>query len=156
MTNEKAGKITKILLVAMFIAALGGTVWIYLKTNVISVEGNWIKKIRIDEEILRVEVVASDKKMQKGLGGRSSLCADCGMIFVFSAPGKHAFWMKGMEFPLDIIWLDNGEVIQVERNISLSDPKTFSPNSNADMVLELNAGMAEKYGLKEGSKLDIE
>ncbi len=156
MKNGKAGKIIKTILVVMLVAAFGGVAWMYLKTNVISVEGNWIKKIRTGVGVLRAEVVISDKKMRKGLSERRSLCANCGMLFVFTSPGKHAFWMKGMEFPLDVIWLRNREVIQVERDISAYDQRTFLPNSDADMVLELNAGMAKKYDLKEGNKLDIE
>ena len=46
----------------------------------------------------------------QGLSERQSLAEDKGMLFLFEKPDHYAFWMKGMEFPLDIIFI-NGDKI---------------------------------------------
>lgn len=62
------------------------------------------------------------------------------MLFVFPEAGLHRFWMKDMNFPIDIYWLGkNYEVVDVAKNVPPeSYPKTFSPKSPANYVLETN------------------
>ena len=106
---------------------------------------------------LEVEVADTKASRELGLSGRESLGVDEGMLFVFDDPGRYAFWMKDMKFPLDIIWFNqNGVVVNVERDITPeSYPKPFINQSNATYVLEMKAGMAEKFGLYLGSKVKI-
>ena len=58
-------------------------------------------------EEIPVEVADTLKKRSLGLGKRASLKKGWGMLFVFEKRKPHRFWMKDMQFPLDIIWLDN-------------------------------------------------
>ena len=60
--------------------------------------------------------------------------------------------MKDMRFPLDIIWIKNGEVVYVEKNVSEKFSGTLSPQAEADSVLEINAGNADKLSIKVGNK----
>jgi len=77
------------------------------------------------------------------------------MLFVFSESGKHSFWMKGMEFPLDILWLRDGKVVAIEGGVSRDSREIFSPDVVSDQVLELNAGMADGLGIGIGSELAL-
>lgn len=97
-----------------------------------------------------MEIVDSSEEMELGLGGRKDICDNCGMMFVFLEKGKHSFWMKNMEFPLDILWLENGKIIWIEKNISEYSKKTFSPLIYSDRVLEIKAGTVDRLGIKEG------
>lgn len=103
---------------------------------------------------LTLEIADSDAARTLGLGGRPSLAENAGMLFVFDKPDVLAFWMKGMHFPLDIVWISRGIVVDVvmlkspESNTAL--PEWHMPLQKADRVLEINAGMAEKIGLKRG------
>jgi uncharacterized membrane protein (UPF0127 family) len=67
--------------------------------------------------------------------------------------------MKDMKFALDIIWINqNGIVVNIERDVSpetYKEKKTYINQADASYVLEVNAGMAEKFGLYLGSKVKI-
>lgn len=104
---------------------------------------------------ISVRIADTDKTRQQGLSGFSILPLKQGMLFVFPQMGKYDFWMKDMNFPIDIIWLDKNGVI-VDRVINLdpeSYPKTFVSKDNAQYVLEIPAHTADKYGLTVGEKV---
>lgn len=78
----------------------------------------------------------------RGLGERDSLLAKTGMLFVFEHPDRHGFWMKGMRFPIDIIFLFNGRVVSIERMVQPGDMRIVRPPEPINQVLEVNAGEA--------------
>ncbi len=98
---------------------------------------------------------------RKGLGGYSleELAPRDGMLFTFSSQEERFFWMKNMEFPLDIVWIREGRIVAIDRNIQPpltehTDPeKVTSAPLRVDMVLEVPAGTLEKYGISEGMTL---
>jgi hypothetical protein len=118
-----------------------------------------IKYIKIAGQDIRVELALNKEMQEKGLSGRNSLIPGEGMLFVFEKPGRYPFWMKEMNFPIDIIWLasfeDGGEkkikVAHIEKNaIPESFPKTFGPDADSQYILEVPAGFAEKNNLQIG------
>lgn len=121
------------------------------------------KFIRHDVTILmpkgaiQVEVAQTKSSRELGLSGRPSMRNDEGILFVFDSPGKYGFWMKDMNFALDIVWInENGLVVDIERNLTPgSYPKTFINEIDATYVLEINAGLAKEFGLFLGSKVKI-
>jgi uncharacterized membrane protein (UPF0127 family) len=67
--------------------------------------------------------------------------------------------MKDMLFPLDIVWIKNKKVIGVEKNIQPQDlqpPDVLTPETEVDMVLELNAGAIEKDGIKMEDEISFQ
>lgn len=100
-----------------------------------------------------VTVAKTPATREQGLSGYTSLGADKGMLFIFPTPDKPDFWMKDMNFSLDMIWITNDrKIIGVSSNISPNTyPKTFSPPDKIQFVLEVNAGAAEKFGLAVGT-----
>ena len=86
---------------------------------------------------------------------------DEGMLFVYDRPSRQAFWMKDMKFPIDIIWLDvRGSVVHIEDGLkpcipSLTCP-TYSPDKEAQYVLETVAGFSKKHQLTIGTHVDFE
>jgi uncharacterized membrane protein (UPF0127 family) len=106
-----------------------------------------------------VEIASTPEQRAEGLMYRSHLDADSGMLFVFPAEGDYPFWMKNTLIPLDIIWMDSqGEVVHIARDAQpcdSADCPNIEPGKNASYVLELNAGMAEKTGLKEGDSMAL-
>lgn len=93
-----------------------------------------------------LEVARTETEQRKGLSGREELCGSCGMLFLFGTPGRSGFWMRGMRFPLDIVWLDGERVVFLEHRIPADAPETFTPPVPADRVLELPAGAADRLG----------
>lgn len=122
----------------------------YVSTRIYSFNRNKIEKISIGKNIFYAEVVSSSDKMQKGLGGRDDLCQSCAMLFRFASPGRYAFWMKDMRFPLDIIWISDGKVVYLEKNVSENFSGVMIPTAAADQVLEINSGISDKLGIKVG------
>src|SRR3989344_9043068 len=73
--------------------------------------------IKIAGQTIKVDLVLTPAEQEKGLSGRSELKEGEGMLFVFNKPDKHLFWMKDMNFPIDIIWLDvNKKVIYIKKS----------------------------------------
>lgn len=112
-------------------------------------------KLSVGGETFKVEVVSERYDLEKGLGEREDLCLSCGMLFKFPSPGKHAFWMKDMKFPIDIIWLSENEIVHLEKNVSPSLVGTLVSPGKADSVLEINAGMSDKFKLETGDRISF-
>ena len=110
--------------------------------------------VQIDELKIPVEIATSTPAIQKGLSGRTSLDPNDGMIFIFSKPDKYRFWMPDMHFPLDIIWIDNGEIVGITKNASNefdpANPVFYTPPEPAQYVLEVNAGFSEDNDINIG------
>jgi len=151
---KKTHKLTIIIsLILILLLALAG----YFFTNFYSIHGNFIVHMRVENYPIRSEIVDDQSKREIGLGGRSGLCASCGMLFLFEGESKYAFWMKGMKFPIDILWLDDEKVLYMVENVPYSEQnRTYAPDKPARMVLELPAGTCEREGIREGSKVTFD
>lgn len=114
-------------------------------------------RLQTDMRTYTLDIASTEEQKDMGLGGRERMEADKGMIFVFEEPSVRCFWMKNMQFPLDIIWLDElKRVVHIEANVPAdSYPKQYCPNERARYVVELNAGEAAHSGIKIGQTLRI-
>jgi uncharacterized membrane protein (UPF0127 family) len=122
----------------------------YISIRKYSLYGNPIKSVTIRNTDMYLEVVRDREKMEKGLGKRAGICEDCGMLFVFAKTGKYSFWMKDMQFPLDILWLLDGRIVKIEKNVQPSFAGVLVPSEEANAVLEVNASKSEELSLKIG------
>ena len=108
-------------------------------------------------EEIPVEVADTLKKRSLGLGKRTSLKKGWGMLFVFEKRKPHRFWMKDMQFPLDIIWLDNHRIVHIIHNAkpanSRGKPEVMTSPVPVNFVLEIAAGRAVKLRLKTGQRM---
>lgn len=137
-----------LILIILLMGMLGGIfLFVNYKTPLLHIAG----------KDFRLLVADSPAERAKGLGGRKFLQEDTAMIFVFDTSDIQGFWMKGMEFSIDIIWIDGEKrIVHIEENISPdSYPKVFSPEQESLHVLEANAGFASENNLKEGDRLNF-
>lgn len=109
-----------------------------------------------------VEVADTEPRRERGLGYRDSLPADAGMLFIFDQSQPATFWMKGMRFSLDMVWIgEDRRVLGVSADIppqpGVSDDQLARYASPAPVryVLELNAGAAQRLGIAAGSELSF-
>ncbi|TSC82907.1 MAG: hypothetical protein G01um101419_459 [Parcubacteria group bacterium Gr01-1014_19] len=129
---------------------------------------SWIGKVPLESlrktEIIlggktfKVDVAESFSTRATGLSGRSVLGEDEGMLFIFPFPGIYSFWMRGMNFPLDIVWISGNRIVGIAENVPVSSGlslPTYSPPGPIDKVVELNAGVASKLELKIGDSISI-
>ena len=102
-----------------------------------------------------VFVATTSADQEEGLSGRQSLPADQGMLFVFDQPGSYEFWMKDMNFPLDMVWINEDKTVAgVTADLSPDTyPDTFLPPNDIKYVLEINAGAAGEFGMATGTPL---
>ena len=81
---------------------------------------------------------------------------DEGLLFVFDEPSNHSFWMKNVFFDLDIIGFDESfRCTHIGQMFSMSERSHYVPYP-ALYILEVRAGWADEYGLKEGDVLILE
>jgi hypothetical protein len=106
---------------------------------------------------LVLEVADTEALQSKGLSGRTALQEGEGMLFVFPEDGQHGFWMKDMQFSIDIVWLDSSyRVVDVKKDATpVSYPEIFTPASPARYVVEIPAGFFNEHHLKTGDTLEI-
>src|SRR5688572_2372443 len=106
-----------------------------------------------------VTVAANDATREKGLSGKEGLGPDEGMLFLFDRPNTYGFWMKDMKFPIDIIWINDGTVVDITTDATPPVPgeelAVYYPRVPVDKVLEVQAGFARTHGLRTGLKAGI-
>lgn len=105
-----------------------------------------------------VEVADDNSERAQGLSNRGKLNENAGMLFVFDRPERYGFWMKNMNFPLDIVWIGSDKtVIDIDANVRPeSFPTMFTPDRPSQYVLEINGGLGEKLSLSVGDRVDFE
>lgn len=113
--------------------------------------------IYIQDKPFLAEIADTPEKLSKGLMFRQKIKDDYGMLFVFSDEDYRSFWMKNTLISLDIIFLNQEQQI-VDMFLSVppcrSDPcPSYTSNSPARFVLEINGGLAKKLELEIGDKI---
>lgn len=114
--------------------------------------------VSIGDTKIEVELAIDLLSKARGLGYRDALPEGRGMLFEFGKAQKHAFWMKGMRFPIDIIWLRDGRIVDITPNIdpqlgsTLGQLRAYSPKELANEVLEVPAGFSGAHNIGIGDR----
>ena len=118
-------------------------------------------RVLINGKVFTAESATGVLEKARGLSCRDGLPEDGGMLFLFRCSGRHGFWMRGMKFPIDIIWIKGSKIIGFSENIlpqrgkAIWSLQVYRPPENTDMAFEMNAGMAKKYGLSRGDEVIV-
>ncbi|KKU15506.1 hypothetical protein A3A20_02330 [Candidatus Wolfebacteria bacterium RIFCSPLOWO2_01_FULL_45_19] len=104
---------------------------------------------------VKVEIADTPEARQLGLSGREVLDENEGMLFIHETPGSYGYWMKDMNFPLDIVWLgEDMKIIGAMENVlPESYPEAFYPPQPVRYALEVNAGWVKKNNIQTGNKI---
>lgn len=121
------------------------------------------KSIYIGSLRINTEIADTEPLREKGLSGRSKIADDDGMLFIFDQKNViPSFWMRKMEFPIDILWIRGNKIIQIDKNIQPpakgvldSKLKLYSPKEPVDYVLEVKGGYTTKNVVLTGSQIDL-
>ncbi|WP_255731370.1 DUF192 domain-containing protein [Phaeobacter sp. B1627] len=101
-----------------------------------------------------VEVVDTPGGRAMGLMYRAEMPARDGMLFVYEHPQRVAFWMKNTLIPLDMIFVEaDGTVSHIHQNAVPGDLTPIPGGDKVLVVLEVNAGIVETYGITVGSQM---
>lgn len=117
--------------------------------------------ITINGHSFKVTEVSSQKDLEIGLSETKSISSDQGMLFIFEEASYYSFWMKNMKFPIDIIYINQDAIVTIRNNAQPPKNNTdnlvvYFPEKPSNKVLEIQAGLAEKYGFKIGDKVTYE
>lgn len=136
------------LIISLLLVAVAAAVLFTLKNP-------FYPKALIRGQTLRLELAVTTMEKEKGLGYRDNLPENQGMLFIYDHYEKFGFWMKGMRFPLDIIWIKDDQVADISENVPLltrGSITTVQPDTEVNRVLEVNAGTVKRLGIKIGDK----
>lgn len=113
--------------------------------------------VTVNDQKYNVEIADEDTERQIGLSGRKSLESNNGMLFVFEEKGKYSFWMKNTLIPLDIIFIDDNKIVHIVKNAQPveegEEAQIYQSPEDANFVLEVNAGEADKHKFKVGDEV---
>lgn len=111
--------------------------------------------LKIGNSLLAVELARTPEEHARGLMYRETLAEDRGMLFLFSESREQVFWNKNTFIALDIIWARNKKIIGISKLQAMADGlQTITSPEPVDSVLEVNAGWAERHGIKIGDALE--
>jgi uncharacterized membrane protein (UPF0127 family) len=107
----------------------------------------------IDGQRINVEIPRNPTEFERGLGGRACILPNQGMFFSFKNPGQYPFWMKGMRFPIDIVWIaGDHKVVAIEVDEQPSTyPDKFVNRIPAQHVLEIKANRTKELHMTIGT-----
>ena len=115
--------------------------------------------LEVGDTTIQVLVAKSMYQQYRGLGKRDTIEPYDGMIFPFLLYGRQAIVMRDMRFPLDIIWMRDGVVVDLAQDVAV-EPETreggfiiYRPRADANTVLELPAGRARELGITIGTEI---
>jgi uncharacterized membrane protein (UPF0127 family) len=120
--------------------------------------------VKLDSVVLEVQIADTDPRRVRGLMFQDQLPLDEGMLFVFDDANIRSIWMLNMQFPLDIIWIDdNNKVVFIEKNVppcktaleTVTCPSYNGGSMDAKYVLEVTAGFVDEFKITTGSTLEI-
>lgn len=113
--------------------------------------------LKTDDRCVTLAVADTPSQKRQGLSGREDLSADEGMLFVYEDKSRRGFWMKNMNFAIDIFWLDeSGNVVTVKRSAQPSSyPESYYPDRPAKNVIETVAGFAKTENINSGDRLTV-
>lgn len=111
-----------------------------------------------DSLIQTIDVEFAKNEMERSLGlmYRSSMDEHQGMWFIFPEEAPRSFYMRNTEISLDIIYLDKDKkVVSIAKNARPYDETSLPSEKPAMYVLEINGGLADKWGIDKGDRVEV-
>jgi uncharacterized membrane protein (UPF0127 family) len=101
-----------------------------------------------------IEIADDDSKREVGMMGRPTMEERQGMLFVFEQEQMASFWMKNCILSLDMVFINKlGEIVTICKNTTPFSEQAYPATALTLLVLEVNAGFTDKYGIKEGDRM---
>jgi len=140
------------------IAVCAAAIVVFITASVISREQSKYCDVIIGDNKITAELALTSEQQKQGLSGRENLAEGKGMLFVYDGYYITKFWMKNMNFPIDIIWIKDDIVAGFAKNLppeGESPEQTYEPLTFINYVLEVPAGYVDNHGIKIGDRVEI-
>lgn len=113
-----------------------------------------ISTTQYGEVEFEIEIANTVESRQQGLMFRKELAPDAGMLFDYKYSRHVSFWMKNTLIPLDILFINStGEIVIIRQNAKPHSLELIPSGEPVRAVLEVNAGIVEKYLIKPGDRV---
>jgi uncharacterized membrane protein (UPF0127 family) len=145
--NLKAGVMAGLLLAIL--AGPGG----WAGGQEVSEQGNPWVQVSLGKVVVKAEAVQTPELIYLGLSYRNELPEGRGMLFFMPTKERQIFCMRGMRLPLDLIWISNGRVAGITRNVPATFPGELISPAPVSHVLEVPGGFADRHGIKAGDRV---
>lgn len=116
--------------------------------------------VKIGNTTVFVEIAKTPEESSRGLSYRKSMPENHGMLFVFPNKSYQTFWMRGMNFNLDFIWIADNEVVEITYDVPAPDeniPEEALPIYRSKVpvtaMIEVNGGLAKEEKIKIGDSV---
>jgi uncharacterized membrane protein (UPF0127 family) len=119
----------------------------------VSAQGNPWLWVTIGKVTVKAEAVRTPERLHLGLSYREELPEGQGMLFFMPTLGEQRFCMRGMRFPLDLVWIVDGRVAGITGNVPPTFPGDLPSPEPVNYVLEVPGGFTEKSGIKAGDRV---
>jgi uncharacterized protein len=108
-------------------------------------------------EELKTEIAMTQSQIQTGMMFRTGMAENEGMLFVFGAPHRAAFWMKNTSVPLSAAYIDPEGVILEIHDLHPHDTNSVQATTDqVQYVLEVNQGWFKRKNLGPGTVIRTE
>ena len=104
-----------------------------------------------------IRTARTPEEHRRGLMYRKEpLPNNSGLLFEYSRPQIHNFWMKNTYIDLDILFLDENNIVVGKcENLKKHTLKLRSIGKKAKYAIEMNSGTIAKMGLRSGDKVSM-
>ncbi|GHC00716.1 hypothetical protein GCM10007047_16470 [Cerasicoccus arenae] len=110
----------------------------------------------IGDQQIRVQLAIKQEEQQRGLMFRQTLAENDGMLFIFSRPESRSFWMRNVDLPLDVGYINPEGVLREVYPMYPHDENSVpSRGSDIQYVLEMNQDWYQEHKVFPGAKIDI-
>ncbi len=129
-----------------------------------------IMAVKVDGKTFYLELAVNDSTRVKGLGDRTFIEPDGGMLFAFPRADKREFVMRDCTIPIDILFLDANGLVVAQHAMVPEDPKgkeesasdyeqrlpRYSSQFDARYAVELAGGTLEQMNVSEGDRVELD
>ena len=152
---------TLLLAVTLLLAMVGGAPGPLSSLSQVAPSTLQTAEIAVGGVPLTVELAYLPADTSLGLGYREGLAPGTGMLFLFKGPAPRTFWMRGMQFCIDIVWIENGVIQGAAEGVcpepagtAGADLSSYASPVPVSYVLEVPAGWLDIYGLGAGTPVE--
>lgn len=105
-----------------------------------------------EKNIDLVKIAESKEARLAGLSTIKKIESNQGLLLKFSTDNYWSIWMRGVNYPIDVLWLDKDMkvVYMVENMRPESYPRSYKPTKASRYVLELHDGYIKENSIKKG------
>jgi len=126
--------------------------------------------VAIGDRMYALELAVDDLSRARGLGGRTSVPDDGGMLFVFPEAAERTFWMKDCLTDIDIMFLGPTGRVLSTYTMTTEPPRRsdeseaayerrltpYTSQGDAQYAIELRPGAITDLGIQVGDRINLD